>query len=100
MHCKHHTTGNNCHECKFGFYRAEGRPLDALDVCTKCNCTKTSQTGGCDSGTGTCQCKANFINAPACDVCAYGYYNEPNCPRCPCYRHVPRLTWLAARGAK
>uniref|UniRef100_T1KYQ2 Laminin subunit alpha n=1 Tax=Tetranychus urticae TaxID=32264 RepID=T1KYQ2_TETUR len=85
--CDHNTMGVNCHECKFGYYRPEGRALNATNVCVKCSCSKTSQTGGCNVGTGICQCRDNFTNAPACDRCAYGYYNEPDCPRCPCYRN-------------
>uniref|UniRef100_T1KF65 Laminin subunit alpha n=1 Tax=Tetranychus urticae TaxID=32264 RepID=T1KF65_TETUR len=85
--CDHNTKGINCHECKFGFYRRKGLPLNATNICVKCSCFKSSQTGGCDAETGLCQCKNNFTNAPACDKCAYGYYKEPDCPRCPCYRN-------------
>ena len=33
--CRHHTTGVNCDKCMPGYYRPNGVPLDAVNVCRR-----------------------------------------------------------------
>lgn len=84
--CKHNTDGINCHQCKATYYRPMNRPLNATDVCEKCNCDLKFSTGNCAEGTGKCECKENFLE-PNCDECSYGYTGYPECKPCDCFRN-------------
>lgn len=100
VNCRHNTEGINCHQCKFGFYRPQDKKVDDLKACSKCRCSDPKHSGGCLDGSGACLCKANFTNEPACDQCAYGYYNlADNCPRCPCYRNGTENDECEPKGA-
>ncbi|KAK0176557.1 hypothetical protein PV328_000678 [Microctonus aethiopoides] len=82
--CTHNTQGINCNHCKPKYYRPQGKPLNATDVCQPCNCNYFYSTGNCAESTGKCECRPEFT-APDCDSCAYGYFGYPNCRRCECH---------------
>lgn len=59
--------------CAFGFYDPP--------QCKPCDCFLNGTYGDvCEVGGGQCPCKDNF-DGPACDKCADGYWNFPECER-------------------
>ncbi|UYV65133.1 epi-1 [Cordylochernes scorpioides] len=83
QNCRHNTMGINCNQCKPGFYRPQGRPLDVPDVCAPCQCDLTFSTGNCAESTGQCECRPQY-QPPLCDRCNVGYYGYPTCNPCDC----------------
>ncbi|KAI8431212.1 hypothetical protein MSG28_001250 [Choristoneura fumiferana] len=83
QNCQHNTEGINCNKCQPTFYRPVGKRWDEIDVCQPCNCDLHYSTGNCQEGTGRCECRKEF-NPPACDSCAYGYFDYPDCKPCTC----------------
>ena len=54
-----------------------------------CNCDQRGSLDGfCNSITGQCSCIPNAYGQ-ACDVCAPGFWNFPNCQQCNCNGHAP-----------
>ncbi|KAH0550044.1 laminin subunit alpha [Cotesia glomerata] len=84
QNCAHNTQGINCNQCKPKYFRPEGKPLNATDVCQRCDCDFFYSTGNCAESTGKCECRQEFT-APDCDSCAYGYFGYPNCRPCECH---------------
>lgn len=68
QNCQHNTAGINCDQCKDGYFRPIGMPLDAIDVCQQCRCDPKFSTGNCFNGEGVCECRKNYL-APKCDQC-------------------------------
>ena len=69
LNCQDFTTGNNCEQCRRGYYRPQGaNPQDSFP-CLPCLCKGVGTTGECirdDSQAnlgrlpGTCICKQGF----------------------------------------
>ncbi|XP_033110841.1 usherin-like [Anneissia japonica] len=75
--CQHNTQGRYCDQCTSGHYRVSGRPLNAVDVCTACDCFVNGTIGGsnqCDIVGGQCDCKV-FTTGRRCDQCVTGFFN-------------------------
>ncbi|XP_078675414.1 usherin-like isoform X2 [Branchiostoma floridae x Branchiostoma belcheri] len=89
--CQHNTIGRQCDTCADEFYRETGKPLDAVDVCTPCDCNATGVDDDslvCDKDGGQCACKTQ-VEGRRCDRCRAGYFNltETNpggCEDCSC----------------
>ncbi|XP_077867614.1 laminin subunit alpha-5-like, partial [Saccoglossus kowalevskii] len=84
--CQHNTQGINCEECKAGYYRPRGVPLDSPEVCQPCDCNFFYSTGSCSAETGQCECRPEYAGLN-CDECAVGYYGYPTCRPCDCHRN-------------
>ncbi|XP_041484164.1 laminin subunit alpha-like isoform X1 [Lytechinus variegatus] len=83
QNCQHNTMGVNCHLCKPGFFRPEGRKQSDYDVCQPCMCDPILSTGNCAPLTGQCECKPEYAG-PDCTECNEGYYGYPYCRPCDC----------------
>ncbi|CAF0881627.1 unnamed protein product, partial [Brachionus calyciflorus] len=81
--CQHNTQGINCQECKPGYYRPFGVPIDSPDACRKCDCDSPYSTGNCGQLHGECECKPQYTG-PSCTQCANGYTDWPECKKCDC----------------
>eukprot|EP00058_Branchiostoma_floridae_P024730 XP_002610220.1 hypothetical protein BRAFLDRAFT_76999 [Branchiostoma floridae] len=88
--CQHNTIGRRCDTCADEFYREIGKPLDAVDVCTPCDCNVSGVDGSlvCDKIGGQCACKAQ-VDGRQCDQCRAGYFNltqtnPDGCENCSC----------------
>ncbi|XP_071962430.1 usherin-like isoform X2 [Antedon mediterranea] len=89
--CLHNTQGRYCDQCTSGYYRVAGRPLNAIDVCTPCDCFTDGTFGGsieCESNGGQCSCKL-FTTGRRCDQCITGFFNlqasnANGCEPCTC----------------
>ncbi len=72
----------SCDKCNDGFFNFSSKnPLG----CTKCDCntqaTKNVPNTNltlCDSVTGQCKCKTNFVYGKRCDKCMDSMYNLGN----------------------
>jgi hypothetical protein len=78
-------TGENCTECKPGFYGAQ-----CLQDCPGTACAPCNFHGNCSDGVnglGTCTCSNNNVNGhwtgEACNLCASSYYGFDCMERCP-----------------
>ena len=80
QNCQGNTFGNNCEQCKPGFWRSPDQPK--TDACQPCECTpEHSLNGGiCDTRTGQCTCETNF-GGRQCNQCQKGKYYYPHCDR-------------------
>ncbi|XP_071477998.1 LOW QUALITY PROTEIN: laminin subunit alpha-5-like, partial [Diadema antillarum] len=83
QNCQHNTMGVNCHLCRPGYYRQEGRDLSDFAICQPCNCDPVLSTGNCAPYTGQCECRPEYAG-PDCTECNEGYYGYPNCIPCDC----------------
>ncbi|KAJ8045141.1 Usherin [Holothuria leucospilota] len=89
--CQNNTQGRYCDECQSGYYRRENRPLDAVDVCSPCQCVANGTIDGsliCNPVGGQCDCKLH-VTGMNCDRCETGYYNlqldnPDGCEQCQC----------------
>ncbi|XP_077990481.1 usherin-like [Glandiceps talaboti] len=88
--CQHNTAGSRCDQCRTGYYRQVGKALDAVDVCSPCNCNLDGVVDGsdCEKVGGQCSCK-QYVTGRQCDSCMPGFYNllasNPNgCEACSC----------------
>uniref|UniRef100_A0A915JLN1 Laminin EGF-like domain-containing protein n=1 Tax=Romanomermis culicivorax TaxID=13658 RepID=A0A915JLN1_ROMCU len=84
QNCRDNTAGINCDKCVHGYYRPYDRPLNASNVCEACRCDPHYHTGACEEGSGSCECRPNFLG-PDCRQCAPGYYDFPDCKPCDCH---------------
>jgi laminin, alpha 3/5 len=74
--CKEGRSGSECRQCKPGFYQ--------FPDCVPCNCNEYGSNGlSCNSDTGKCNCKPQFIG-DKCNECAPNLYNFPSCEECTC----------------
>ncbi|KAL0280200.1 UNVERIFIED_CONTAM: hypothetical protein PYX00_001570 [Menopon gallinae] len=89
LNCRHNTEGINCNRCQKGYYRPFGRPLNATDVCERCQCDVYYSTGNCAEGTGKCECRKEY-QEPKCDSCSFGYFGYPDCKPCECFLNGTR----------
>ncbi|KAK6627792.1 hypothetical protein RUM44_010271 [Polyplax serrata] len=97
QNCRHNTEGINCNKCKSGYYRPFGRPLNATDVCERCQCDVYYSTGNCAEGTGQCECRKEY-QEPKCDSCSFGYFGYPDCKPCECFQNGTRGYFCEAQG--
>ncbi|KAL3317527.1 Laminin subunit alpha-1 [Cichlidogyrus casuarinus] len=97
--CRENTTGNNCQNCKNGFYRPIGVLAGEKNPCEPCKCDvalKPGSTGSCVSNEeqaielrktpGDCICKPGY-SGPDCNECQLGYSKNPDtdvCDKCTC----------------
>ena len=82
--CTHNTEGRQCDSCIIMYYQDPELPLNATEICKKCDCEPagTTDDGLCDPRTdpdedmvaGRCHCK-KFTDGPRCDQCLNGYWN-------------------------
>ncbi|KAL5963072.1 Netrin-A [Taenia solium] len=72
--CRHHTTGEKCHQCIEGYYRDWTKPVSHPRVCLKCQCHPIGSIGNrpCDRKTGQCHCKPG-VTGQTCNRCLDGY---------------------------
>ena len=52
--CTHNSVGNNCEECKAGFYHSAG---NSRNVCVECNCYKPGAISTTCNSLGECNCR-------------------------------------------
>ena len=51
---------------------------------TACNCPEVFHSGNCSPEAGKCECAEAFRGNDDCTACADGYYDYPDCKKCPC----------------
>ena len=87
--CKLNVEGENCDQCKQGFYNLSQSNLQG---CTQCICDTKGTVGGsgqCEQQSGNCTCKPLVIGQ-TCNQCKPGTFglnqSDPNgCQPCNCY---------------
>lgn len=87
--CKLNVEGNNCDQCKQGFYnQSQSNPQG----CVQCACDIKGTAGGsgqCEQQSGNCTCKP-LVVGQRCNQCKLGTYglnqSNPNgCQPCNCF---------------
>ena len=87
--CKRNVEGNNCDQCKQGFYNlTESNPQG----CTQCACDPkgtVGRSGQCKQQSGNCTCKPMVVGQ-TCNQCRQGTFglnqSDPNgCQLCNCF---------------
>lgn len=87
--CKLNVEGNNCDQCKTGFYNlSQSNPQG----CTQCVCDTKGTVGGsgqCEEQSGNCTCKP-LVTGQRCNQCKLGTFglnqSDPSgCQPCNCF---------------
>ena len=98
--CQGNTFGNNCEQCKPGFWRSPDSPKSDpcqrklkynfvlvnfrtfMNIPLACECNEDHSLNGgiCDARTGQCTCETNF-GGRQCNQCQKGKYYYPHCDR-------------------
>uniref|UniRef100_A0A5K3F9D3 Netrin-A n=1 Tax=Mesocestoides corti TaxID=53468 RepID=A0A5K3F9D3_MESCO len=94
--CRHHTTGEKCHQCMEGFYRDWTKPISHPMVCLKCQCHPIGSIGSrpCDRKTGQCHCKTG-VTGQTCNRCLDGY-KQTRSKITPCVKAVDALVFAGS----
>ncbi|POI28520.1 hypothetical protein CIB84_007730 [Bambusicola thoracicus] len=87
LRCLHNTTGEQCHQCRPGFYGDALAPSPA-GKCAPCNCSPLGSTSAQCHENSTCLCRPGFVGYK-CDRCQANFFPDPpssSCQPCPtCY---------------
>ncbi|XP_021269242.1 laminin subunit gamma-3 isoform X1 [Numida meleagris] len=89
LRCLHNTTGEQCQQCRPGFY-GDALSTNPAGKCAPCNCNPDGSAlglEGCDPGTGQCHCLPHVLGR-TCGLCQHGYYGlQPavGCKSCECH---------------
>ncbi|KAL5106292.1 hypothetical protein TcWFU_006562 [Taenia crassiceps] len=94
--CRHHTTGEKCHQCIEGYYRDWTKPISHPRVCIKCQCHPIGSIGNrpCDRKTGQCHCKPG-VTGQTCNRCLDGY-KQTRSKITPCVKAVEALIFTGS----
>lgn len=92
-HCRHHTEGRHCQNCRRGFFRDPSRPKTAPDSCKPCTCHPLGSAPPCDPASGHCRCKPG-VGGARCDRCMPGHWglHQYGCRPCDCARGCDPFT--------
>nr|XP_002731086.2 PREDICTED: laminin subunit gamma-1-like [Saccoglossus kowalevskii] len=73
--CEHNTQGDNCEQCKSGYYGNARQGTE--DDCTKCPCPNNGECLQIPDGEVVCtNCDSGYTGT-RCEMCADGYYGDP-----------------------
>ncbi|XP_066933957.1 laminin subunit gamma-1-like [Clytia hemisphaerica] len=76
QNCIHNTKGDECDECKSGFFRNTTFLISSPEACAECDCDTAGVLFGshiCDPLSGKCICKI-FVEGDRCDTCKDGFF--------------------------
>ena len=98
LNCRHNTAGRNCHYCKLGYFRDQGKPITHRKACKPCLCHPIgSLSRNCNQTSGQCICKPG-VDGPTCNRCAKGF-QQSRSPATPCIRPPPPANALQTTAA-
>ncbi|OXB73512.1 UNVERIFIED_CONTAM: hypothetical protein H355_012479 [Colinus virginianus] len=100
LRCLYNTTGEQCHQCRPGFYGDALAP-SPTEKCAPCNCSPLGSTSAQCHENSTCPCRPGFVGYK-CDRCQANFFPDPpssSCQPCPsCYGLVKDgAEWLRVK---